>query len=153
MRHHECIRENGLGGIVTGIVEFYETGEFVTLPVVIQLSGRIKHAPARFVADLDPFHLYAGALEGTEDVFGMFRHVHGHLVHVIGIGLPDRRDQLTGRVGKKVAVMEIHHEGQAGGFHLFGHGDDVPLAAPAFVGIHPNAQADGIEAAVFEDIQ
>ena len=76
----------------------------------------------------------------------MLRHVDRHLFHIRGIGLPDRGNQLAGRVGEKVAVMEIHHEGHPGGFHLPGHFHYVSLAAPASVGVHPDAQAHGIQA-------
>ena len=62
VRHHIGIRENGLGGFVTGIVELYESGEFLSFSVIIQLSGGIKHAPARFIANLNPLHFHANVL-------------------------------------------------------------------------------------------
>ena len=75
------------------------------------------------------------------------------LVKIVLVGLPGSGDQLAGRVGKKVAVMEVYHQVHPGGLYLSGHLHHVFLAAPPPVRVHPYAKADGIEAAVFEHVQ
>ena len=83
----------------------------------------------------------------------MGRYALAQLIQVVFVRLPIGRYLLAGRIGKEIAVVEVYHQVQSGGFHLLGHGQDVFFPAPAAVGINPHAKAYGVEATVFQNIQ
>ena len=68
------------------------------------------------------------------------------------VGLPCLGNVLPGGIGEKVAVMEIHHQGQSGLGGPAGQPDDIVFPAPAALGIDPDPEADGVDSDILENV-
>jgi hypothetical protein len=67
--------------------------------------------------------------------------------------LPRGGLRLLARIGPGVAVVKIDHDAKAHRLGALGHFHDVVLAAPAAFRVDPDAEADGIDSLVLQDLQ
>ena len=133
-----------LGGVVAAVDELAEVGKVGRLALIPQ------HAAVDLVAHLHPGDGDAVVLEIFEDALGVVVDVGIELSH--GMTGPGGRFGLLARVGPTVAVVEVDHDAHALRGGALGLVEGVAAIVPAALRVHPHAQADGVAAHVFEQL-